>query len=136
MSVMDEITKALDNNDCVIGIFLDFQKAFDTVNHDTLLDKLCQYGIRGNALSCFKSYSTDIKQFVSNNGVASSTKVIIYGVPQGFILGFLLFLSYINDLYKICSTSVPLTYADDTNVFYKGKYIDTLVRCINMELHG
>ena len=81
--MMDEITKALNNNDCVIGVFLDFSKAFDTVDHDILLDKLCHYGIRGNALS-FKSYWTDRKQFVTYNGVASSTKlshVVFPGIP-------------------------------------------------------
>ena len=134
MLMMDEITKALNNNDCVIGVFLDFSKAFDTVNHGILLDKLCHYGIRGNALSWFKSYLTGRKQFVTYNGVASSTKVITCGVPQGSILGPLLFLLYINDLYNICSTSIPILYADDTNLFYKGKDIDTLVSYINMEL--
>ena len=134
MLMMDEITKALNNNDCVIGVFLDFSKAFDTVNHGILLDKLCHYGVRGNALSWFKSYLTGRKQFVTYNGVASSTKVITCGVPQGSILGPLLFLLYINDLYNICSTSIPILYADDTNLFYKGKDIDTLVSYINMEL--
>ena len=67
------------------------------------------------------------KQFVTYNGVASSTKVITCGVPQGSILGPLLFLLYINDLYNICSTSIPISYADDTNLFYKGKDIDTQV---------
>ena len=134
MLMMDEITKALNNNDCVIGVFLDFSKAFDTVNHDILLDKLCHYGIRGNALSWFKSYLTGGKQFVTYNGVASSTKVITCSVPQVSILGPLLFLLYINDLYNICSTSIPILYADDTNLFYKGKDIDTLVSYINMEL--
>ena len=134
MIMMDEIIKALNNDDCVVGIFLDFSKAFDTVNHDILLDKLCHYGVRDNALDWFRSYLSGRRQFVTYNGVSSSTKTITCGVPQGSILGPLLFLLYINDLYNVCSTSVPLLYADDTNLFYKGKDIDTLVRGINFEL--
>ena len=134
MIMMDEIIKALNNDDCVVGIFLDFSKAFDTVNHDILLDKLCHYGVRDNALDWFRSYLSGRRQFVTYNGVSSSIKTITCGVPQGSILGPLLFLLYINDLYNVCSTSVPLLYADDTNLFYRGKDIDTLVRGINFEL--
>ena len=134
MIMMDEIIKALNNDDCVVGIFLDFSKVFDTVNHDILLDKLCHYGVRDNALDWFRSYLSGRRQFVTYNGVSSSTKPITCGVPQGSILGSLLFLLYINGLYNVCSTSVPLLYADDTNLFYMGKDIDTLVRGINFEL--
>ena len=134
MMMIDEIIKALNNDDCVVGIFLDLSKAFDTVNHDILLDKLCHYGVRDNALDWFSSYLSGRRQFVTYNGVSSSTKTITCGVPQGSILGPLLFILYINDLYNVCSTSVPLLYADDTNLFYKGKDIDTLVRGINFEL--
>ena len=73
-------------------------------------------------------------RFVAYNGVSSSTKTIICGVSQGSILGPLLFLLYINDLLNVCSNSVLLLYADDTKIFYKGKYIDTLVRGINFEV--
>ena len=62
---MDKITAAMDNSDYVIGIFLDFSKAFDTVNHDILFEKLCHYGIRGNALEWCKSYLTNPRQFVN-----------------------------------------------------------------------
>ena len=134
MIMMDENIKALNNDDCVVGIFLDFSKAFDTVNRDILLDKLCHNGVRDIALDWFRSYLSGRRQFVTYNGVSSRTKTITCGVPQGSILGSLLFLLYINDLYNVWSTSVPLLYADDTNLFYKGKAIDTLVRGINFEL--
>ena len=134
MIMMDEIIKALNNYDCVVGIFLNLSKAFDTVNHGILLDKLCHYGVRDNALDWFRSYLSGRRQFVTYNGVSSSTKTITCGVPQGSILEPLLFLLHINDLYSVCSTSVPLLYADDTSLFSKGEDIDTLVRGINFEL--
>ena len=74
MIMMDEIIKVLNNDDCVVGIFLDFSKAFDTVNHDILLDKLCHYGVRDNAFDWFRSYLSGRRQFVTYNGVSSSTK--------------------------------------------------------------
>ena len=117
--MMDQVTKALDNGKCVIGKFLDFPKAFDTVNHSILIDKLYNYGIRGSALERLRSYLSKLSQYVSYNGVRSSTKSITYGVSQRSILGPLLFFIYINDLYNVCRDSVPILYADDTNLFYK-----------------
>ena len=91
MVMMHELTNALDNGDHVIGIFLAFSKAFDTVNHSIPLDKLYHYGIRDNALEWFSSYLTGRKQFVTYNGISSGRKTVKYGVPQGSILGPLLF---------------------------------------------
>ena len=136
MLMMDQVTKALDSGECVIGIFLDFSKAFDTVNHSILIDKLYHYGIRGNALEWFRSYLSNRSQYVSYNGVRSSTKSITCGVPQGSILGPLLFLIYINDLYNVCRDSVPILLADDTNLFYKGNKMEDLVKTINGELEN
>ena len=80
-----------------IGIFLDLCKAFDAVDHSILLQKLPYYGIRGQALSLIQSYLTNRKQYTTINGVKSDTKFIACGVPQGSVLGPLLFILYINE---------------------------------------
>ena len=105
--LQDKITKSLDNGEKVIGIYLDFSKAFDTVNHDILLQKLYQYGIRGTAYEWFKGYLTDRVQYVTYNGIQSSPKQIKCGVPQGSILGPLLFFIYVNDLPNVCDNTMP-----------------------------
>ena len=98
VSLIDNIKSSLDNNRFGCGIFIDLQKAFDTVNHDIFLSKLEHYGIRGSSLTWFKSYLNDRKQFVSVNGYSSSICNITCGIIQGSVLGSLLFLIYINDL--------------------------------------
>ena len=97
---------------------LDMKKAFDTVDHRILLDKLFSYGIRGNVHKWFTSYLTNRKQFVSMGAHRSPLLPITRGVPQGSILGPLLFLLYINDLPNIYSHGQPYIFADDTNILY------------------
>ena len=118
---MDQISKALENGEYIVGVFLDFSKAFDTVNHDILFKKLEMYGIRGLALNWFKSYLVNRCKFVEYNGVKSDEKVITCGVPQGSILGPLLFLIYINDLSQVSDKIISLLFADDSNMFTSGK---------------
>ena len=134
MTLMDRLITSLENNEHVIGIFLDFSKAFDTVDHAILLKKMSHYGIRGNALKWFESYLSNRKQYVTYNGISSVTKTVKCGVPQGSILGPLLFLIYINDLCSVCKHTFPILFADDTNLFTSGKEIKTLETNINNEL--
>ena len=86
MDLTEDIRKAIDDNMFAVGVFIDLQKAFDTVDHDILLKKLEHYGIRGVANAWFKSYLDNRKQFVSINGVDSELKPMKFGVPQGSVL--------------------------------------------------
>ena len=118
LSMIQQIQDALDNNNIAIGVFVDFKKAFDTVNHKILLRKLFHYGVRSVANSWFDSYLSNRKQFVSINGVDSTLESIEHGVPQGSVLGPLLFLIYINDLHECIHNSTVRHFADDTNLLY------------------
>ena len=108
----------------VLGVFLDFSKAFDTVDHDILFQKLEFYGVRGLALDWFKSYLYQREQFVEYNGAKSNKDRITCGVPQGSILGPLLFLLYINDLCNASKKVFALLFADDSNMFLTSKNPD------------
>ena len=109
------------------------KKAFDTVNFDILLQKLQQYGFRDVSLEWFRNYLTDRKQFVYINGVKSEEKIIKCGVPQGSVLGPLLFLLYINDLPK-CTDFFTLLFADDTTFQIWHKNLKSLFELANEEL--
>ena len=135
LDLVEEITSSIDAKKISIGVFIDLKKAFDTVNHDLLIDKLEYYGIRGIAQEWLKSYLKDRKQFVQIDECASTLLSVTCGVPQGSILGPKLFIMYINDICNASSILKFILFADDTNVFFSGVDIQTLCECISRELN-
>lgn len=115
-------TNLNDRNRCrAAGLFLDIRKAFDTVDHTILLDKLERAGVRGIALRWFESYLVNRKQFVCIDGVHSTVRNIRCGVPQGSVLGPILFLIFINDMYSGCLKGKVTAFADDTAFAYAAR---------------
>ena len=127
----EKIREQLDKGNYGCGIFVDFQKAFDTVDHTILLKKLEHYGIRGIANNWFSSYLCNRKQYVSINGYNSDVLDITCGVPQGSILGPLLFLIYINDLHMAIKYCKVHHFTDDTNLLN----FSTSITSINKQVH-
>jgi len=116
LETLESVTKSLDNSDDVDVIYLDYQKAFDSVSHAGLLKKLQGYGIKGHVLNWIRNFLTDRKQTVIVRGKASTEKEVLSGVPQGSVLGPLLFILYVNDLPGLVSSNMKL-FADDSKIF-------------------
>ena len=125
--LVDKISNSLDTDEYVLGLFLDFTKTFDTVNHDILLQKLEHLGIRGISLDWLKSYLSNRSQYVDYSRVSSELQYIRCGVP-------LLFLLYINDLSRVSSLLFSMLFADDSNMFLSGKNPDVLINTMNTEI--
>ena len=130
----DEIYSTLDAKDSYLSIYIDFTKAFDTVRQDILLNKLQYYGIRGNIHNWFRDYLTNRTQSVTLFNQFSPSKVIKYGVPQGSVLGPILFLLYINDLPNIFKNFKTILFADDSTLCLSGQNPVDMFHVANAEL--
>ena len=127
----EKITNAFEANHIVCGLYLDLRKAFDTVNIEILLKKIKCYGIKHSAYDMLKSYLTDRTQCVEIDYVRSRFLRIDMGVPQGSILGPLLFILYINDFPHMCDNMTSYLYADDTAIFIEDKNERELQQTLN-----
>ena len=125
--IVDKIKETVDKNGFTVGIFLDLKKAFDAVDHKILLEKLKYFGIRGTAHDLMRSYLSNRKQFTVINDIKSHTKPIECGVPQGSVLGPLLFLVFINDMEFCIPENLPRLFADDTGLFVHGQNINRVL---------
>ena len=114
-NLLSVIVDAIDKGMYCLGIFLDLSKAFDTIDHDILVKKLENYGVRGVTLNWFHNYLSNRRQFVVVGGCKSLTTAIHCGVPQGSVLGPLLFILYINDIVNSSKLFSYSLFADDTN---------------------
>ena len=135
-TLIKKVAKAYDDSSHTIGIFMDFSKAFDTIDHTILLHKLYHYGIRGKALEWFRSYLTNRKQFVRIHNHKSCEKEVSCGVPQGSILGPLLFIIYVNDFYRSSQILTFILFSDDSNIFFSHQDPHQLVQIVNTELNN
>ncbi len=120
LKLLAEVTRHFENREPAVGVFCDLSKAFDRVHHNILCDKLEAYGVRGVPLDWFRSYLSDRYQFVQITGSRSDLLKSRFGVPQGSILGPLLFIVYVNDIVDHIHTASPTLYADDTTLLFGG----------------
>lgn len=134
LALSSQASSALDENKPSLCVFIDLSKAFDTVSHKLLLEDLEDIGMRDNCLKLFKSYLANRIQAVKVNGVRSNPDKIEYGVPQGSVLGPILFNIYINGMFSIKTKGEILGFADDTAIFYKANTWEELRETVEADL--
>ena len=136
MHLTDLITSFLDKSEKVAGVFLDISKAFDSLDHDILLQKLHAYGFRGLTHQWLASFVTNRFQCVVSNNTQSNFLKITHGIAQGSTLGPLMFILYINDLPDVSDNCDFVLFADDTTVLFHNKNVDQLASNMNNELYA
>ena len=134
ISTTESIKSQIDKGNYVAGVFIDLQKAFDTVNHDILCEKLAHNGFRGNSQLLIRSFLSNRQQYVSINGFDSSKLDIHCWVPQGSTLGPLLFLLYINDLRFALKGSIASHFGDDMCILYESNKLKSIEAILNCDL--
>ena len=134
LAFTNKIYQTLNNKAYSIGIFIDYSKAFDTIDHNILLGKLERYGVRGSPLQLFRSYLSNRQHKTKIQDHFSSSKSINIGLPQGSILSPLIFILYINDLNYISDSFAKTLFADDTTLTFTNDNFNTLIQTCNIEL--
>ena len=135
LNIIDQISQEMDNKKFSVSIFLHLSKAFYTIDHGILMRKLEIYGIRGNALRWLSSYLSNRTKCVCIGDILCKPGKIVCGVPQGSVLGPLLFILYINDLVNVATIFKLIMFVDDTNAFASHKNFDQLISIVQSELN-
>ena len=131
---VENISTAIDEKQPSIGVFIDLRKAFDTIDHSLLLQKMEQYGIRGVTHNWLRSYLNNRFQYVNINNTESHLRRVTCGVPQGSVLGPKLFILYLNDIFTVSNNLKIVTFADDTNLFCSGEDMKELLKTVEREI--